>query len=240
MVKFFHISTDTVPKTADLDNVKSALEECPILNDCQITIENDTSVSDHKLLVITDSDAHRLFELHVDVYANAGNGTVRGVTYASSSLHALTYFGDSSDKARVKNVYICDNGAIIMIACYYHSSDQYYLPIRIVKANDGRIVFVSRRNASWYADSPASYRDNIDCIAYGDVAPLSTMSISNRYDTHAAIVPMLTNCEAGIVSYTEKSGFMTNSSQSTTVQVIEIAGDKYMTDGYFAIKVEES
>lgn len=235
MVKFFHISTDTVPKTADLDNVKAALEECPIFNDCQITIESGTG-SNHKLLAITDSDSHRLFELHVyqdSLYIEA-------IIYASESLYVETSLGSSYYPARVKNVFICDNGAIIELVGTSSNSDAYYLPIRIVKTNDGRFAFVSCRNNSATVSTPSGYRDGIDCIAYGDVAPLSTMSISNRYDTHAAIVPMLTNCEAGTMSYTEKSGFMTNSSQSTTVQVIEIAGDKYMTDGYFAIKVEES
>lgn len=235
MVKFFHTSTGTLPKTADLDNVKAALEECPIFNDCQITIEPGTG-SNHKLLAITDSDSHRLFELHV----HQDSMRIDAYAYASSSLYAETWFGGSSYPARIKNVYICDNGAIIEIVATYNGNDTYWMPIRIVKTNDGRIAFVARRNDSANVDTPSGYRDGIDCIAYGDVAPLSTMSISNRYDTHAAIVPMLTNCEAGIVSYTEKSGFMTNSSQSTTVQVIEIAGDKYMTDGYFAIKVEES
>lgn len=235
MVKFFHTSTDVRPKIADLDNVKTALEACPIFNDCQITIETGTG-SNHKLLVITDSDSHRLFELHVyqdSLYIEA-------IIYASESLYAETSLGSSSSPARVKDVFICDNGVIIEIVGTYNGNDDYYLPIRIVKTNDGRFAFVSCRNDSATVTIPSSYRNNIDCIAYGDVVPLSTMSISNRYDTHAAIVPMLTNCEANTVSYTEKSGFMTNSSQSTTVQVIEIAGDKYMTDGYFAIKVEES
>lgn len=235
MIKFFHTSTDSVPKIADLDNVKAALEACPIFNDCQITIETGPDYS-HKLLVITDSDDHRLFELHI----HQESMQIDAYAYASSLLYANTRLGASSYPARIKNVFICDNGAIIEIVGTYNGNDYYYLPIRIVKTNDGRIAFVSRRNNSANVETPSSYRDNIDCIAYGDVAPLSTMSISNRYDTHAAIVPMLTNCEAGIVSYTEKSGFMTNSSQSTTVQVIEIAGDKYLTDGYFAIKVEES
>ena len=235
MVKFFHTSTDTIPKLADLDNVEAALEECPIFNDCQITIETGDG-SNHKLLVITDSEDNRLFELHIYIDSIG----IEAYVYASSSLYANTGLGSSSYPARIKNVYICDNGAIIEIVGTYNGSDAYYLPIRIVKTNDGRIAFVSCRNNSASVSTPSGYRDNIDCIAYGDVAPLSTMSISNRYDTHAAIVPMLTNCEAGTVSYTEKSGFMTNSSQSTTVQVIEIAGDKYMTDGYFAIKVEES
>lgn len=235
MVKFFHTSTDTVPKIADLDNVKAALEECPIFNDCQITIETGTG-SNHKLLIITDSDSHRLFELHVyqdSLYIEA-------IIYASESLYAETLLGSSSYPARVKDVFICDNGAIIEIVGTNNGNDTNFLPIRIVKTNDGRLAFVSRRNDSGSVSTPSGYRDNIDCIAYGDVDPLSTMSISNRYDTHAAIVPMLTNCEAGTVSYTEKSGFMTNSSQSTTIQAIEIAGDKYMTDGYFAIKIEES
>lgn len=235
MVKFFHTSTDTEPKTADLDNVKAALEECPIFNDCQITIESGTG-SNHKLLVITDSDSHRLFELHV----HQDSLYIEAYAHASSSLYAKTWLGASSYPARIKNVYICDNGAIIEIVGKYNGNDTYWMPIRIVKTNDGRIAFISRRNDTAYCSGVDGYRNDIDCIAYGDVAPLSTMSISNRYDTHAAIVPMLTNCEADTVSYTEKSGFMTNSSQSTTIQVIEIAGDKYMTDGYFAIKVEES
>ena len=235
MVKVFHTSTDTRPKIADLDNVKAALEACPIFNDCQITIETGTG-SNHKLLVITDSDSHRLFELHVyqdGLYIDAN-------IYASESLYAHTTLGSSYYPARVKNVFICDNGAIIEIVGTYNGNDYYYLPIRIVKTNDDRIAFVFRRNDSAVVETPSGYRENIDCIAYGDIVPLSTISISNRYDTHAVIVPMLTNCEAGTVSYTEKSGFMTNSSQSTTIQAIEIAGDKYMTDGYFAIKVEGS
>lgn len=235
MVKFFHTGTDIRPYMADLDNVKAALEECPIFDDCQITIETGTG-SNHRLLVIIDSDSHRLFELHVyqdSLYVEA-------IIYASESLYAETSLGSSSYPARVKDVFICDNGVIIVLVGTFSNSDTYYLPIRIVKTNDGRFAFVSCRNDSATVTTPSSYRNNIDCIAYGDVAPLSTMSISNRYDTHAAIVPMLTNCEAGTVSYTEKSGFMTNSSQSTTIQAIEIAGDKYMTDGYFAIKIEES
>lgn len=234
MVKFFHTSTDTLPKTADLDNVKAALEECPIFNDCQITIESGTG-SNRKLLAITDSDSHRLFELHV--YQDS---FIKAVAYASESSYASTTLGSTTYPARVKNVYVCDNGVIIEIVGTYDGNDTYYLPIRIVKTNDDRLAFVSRRNDSVTVNTPSGHKDNIDCIAYGDVAPLSTISISNRYDTHAAIVPMLTNCEAGTVSYTEKSGFMTNSSQSTTIQAIEIASDKYMTDGYFAIKIEES
>lgn len=235
MFKRFLIRSSGYAMISDTEAIKTALETCSIFNDCQITTETGSG-SNHKLVIITDSDAHRLFELHI--YQDTKQ--VHAWFYASSSLYSETQLGGSSYPARVGSVYCCDNGVIIEIIGTYNGSDAYYLPIRIVKTNDGRLAFVSCRNDSGTVTTPSSYRDNIDCIAYGDVAPLSTMSISNRYDTHAAIVPMLTNCEAGTVSYTEKSGFMTNSSQSTTVQVIEIAGDKYMTDGYFAIKVEES
>lgn len=235
MFKRFLIRSSGYVELGDAETIKTALEACPIFNDCQITTETGSG-SNHKLVVITDSDAHKLFELHI--YRDDKQVDVN--IYASSSLYADTWLGGSSYPGRVGNVYVCDNGAIIELIGTYNSDDRYWMSIRIVKTNDGRIAFISRRNNTTYCSGVEGYRNDIDCIAYGDVAPLSTMSISNRYDTHAAIVPMLTNCEAGTVSYTEKSGFMTNSSQSTTVQVIEIAGDKYMTDGYFAIKVEES
>ena len=235
MFKRFLIRSSGYAVIGDVEAIKTALETCPIFNDCQITTETGSG-SSHKLVVITDSDSHRIFELHI--YED--NRQIRACVYASSSLHSETQLGGSSYPARVGSIYVCDNGSIIELIGTENNNDTYWMPIRIVKTNDNRIAFISRRNDSATVNAPSGYRDNIDCIAYGDVAPLSTMSISNRYDTHAAIVPMLTNCEAGTVSYTEKSGFMTNSSQSTTVQVIEIAGDKYMTDGYFAIKVEES
>lgn len=235
MFKRFLIRSSGHSVIGDTEAIKTALEACPIFNGYQITTETGSG-SNHKLMVITDSDAHRLFELHI--YQDSKQ--VYAYIYASSSLYTNTRMGSESYPARVGSVYVCDNGAIIEIIGTYNSSDTYWMTIRIVKTNDGRIAFISRRNETAYCSGADGYRNSIDCIAYGDVAPLSTMSISNRYDTHAAIVPMLTNCETGTVSYTEKSGFMTNSSQSTTVQVIEIAGDKYMTDGYFAIKVEES
>lgn len=235
MFKRFLIRSSGYAMISDTEAIKTALETCPIFNDCQITTETGSG-SNHKLVVITDSDSHRLFELHI--YQDSKQ--VYAWFYASSSLYAQTRLGSESYPARVGSIYVCDNGAIIELIGTYNGNDTEWMPIRIVKTNDGRIAFVSRRNDTAYCSGVDGYRNDIDCIAYGDVAPLSTMSISNRYDTHAAIVPMLTNCEAGTVSYTEKSGFMMNSSQSTTVQVIEIAGDKYMTDGYFAIKVEES
>lgn len=235
MFKRFSIRSSGHAELGDAETIKTALEACPIFNDCQITTETGSG-SNHNLVVITDSDSHRLFELHI--YED--NGKICACVYAASSLYSETQLGGSSYPARVGSIYVCDNGAIIELIGKYYDNDTEWMPIRIVKTNDGRIAFVSRRNDSAYCSGVDGYRNAIDCIAYGDVAPLSTMSISNRYDTHAAIVPMLTNCEAGTVSYTEKSGFMTNSSQSTTIQVIEIASDKYMTDGYFAIKVEES
>lgn len=210
-----------------IDNLKTALEECPILSDCTISVESG-------VLSITDSNGHRLFEC--ERYTNDKN--FRWRTYASNESYVQSKIGDSSYYGYFPYCYVCDNGAVI----YTHAYDSKHgMPIRIVKTNDNRIAFISYQISSGYPSATTKgFKQDLQCIAWGDIEPFKWFDIPNRYDTHAMVVPMLTNTDANVVSYTVKSGFMPYSTQDAAMKVIDIAGKKYLADGYFAIEFDDS
>lgn len=208
----------------DLETLKTALETCPILQDCTISVSNNT-------LTITDSNGHTLFELAHTV--SPSDYTWK--SYASESLYTFAKSGSSSYPATMSYCYVCDNGVII----YMYAND-YGEPIRIVKTTDDRIAFITYRlsgQAYPYSETDG-FSNTLDCVAYGDVAPLSTFSMTTRYDTHGLLVPMITNSAADVLSYTAKSGFLAYSTQDLTLKVIEIGGKNYITDSFFAIEIE--
>ena len=214
-----------------IDNLKTALEECPILSDCTISIDSG-------ILSITDSNGHRLFECERPT--NSSTKLFRWRTYASNESYAQSRIGTDSGSAYgyFPYCYVCDNGAVI----YTHAWDSNHgMPIRIVKTNDNRIAFISYQISSGYpAETTKGFKQDLQCIAWGDIEPFKWFDIPNRYDTHAMVVPMLTNSDANVVSYTVKSGFMPYSTQDAAMKVIDIAGKKYLADGYFAIEFEDS
>ena len=175
---------------------------------------------------VKDEDGNIMFRMAKDVYGYTWT------TYASSSVYASGTLGNSTYGSSMPNMYSCKNG--IMIVMTVQNSN---LVIRMVATNLGKLAFISRRNAGASIGSSVNgYKNTIDCIARGDVAPLSTIDIPNRYDTHYEVVPMLTNSDT--VSYTAKSGFLLYSPGDLAIKGINVAGKKYLSDSYFAIEDE--
>lgn len=205
----------------DLEILKTALEECPILSDCVITVADSR-------LTISDQSANPLFQIWRANYA------VHYKTLASEDIYAETSNGTSTYIAHINYCYVCDNGAVI------YNTVRYGQPCRIVKTNQGKLVFITNGSSSVPSSSLDGFARNLNCIAWGDIEPFDKFNIPNRYDTHAMVVPMLTNSDANIVSYTVKSGFMPYSTQDAAMKAIDIAGKKHLADGYFAIEFEDS
>jgi len=157
-------------------------------------------------------------------------------SHASSNLYADASVGNGSYPATLDYVYSCKNGIILVVNGKSGNATSGVLPIRIVKTNLGKIAIVSRRNSLGTVQN--GYRESIDCITWGDVAPLNTVWISNRYDTHYEVVPMLTNADADVISYTDKSGSLLYSTGDLAFKIINISGKKYLSDSYFAIEDE--
>lgn len=206
----------------------NVLSQSEFLTDAGVIVSYDSA---NATVSIKDADENTLFSI------TKQNGyTISWRSYASSNVYADSTVGGGSFLASLDYVYSCKNGIIIVTTTQYSGSISDVLPIRIVKTNLGKIAVVSRRNTTYNIQN--GYRENIDCIAWGDVAPLYTVWISNRYDTHYEVVPMLTNADADVISYTDKSGSLLYSTGDLAFKAINISGKKYLSDSYFAIEDE--
>lgn len=212
----------------NFETLYNVLSQSEFLTDAGVTVSYNSSNS---TIIIKDADENTLFSI-----TKMNNYTVTWRTYASSNVYADANAGNSSYDASLDYVYSCKNGIIIVINGKSGSQASGVLPIRIVKTNLGKIAVISRRNTLGTVFN--GYRENIDCIAWGDVAPLYTVWISNRYDTHYEVVPMLTNADADVISYTDKSGSLLYSTGDLAIKAINISGKKYLSDSYFAIEDE--
>lgn len=217
----------------DFDTLYTVLSQSEFLMNAGATVVNDGS--GNPKITIKDSDENTLFT--IQKITNSSSVNVEWHSYASSNNSVSAYAGNSSYGATVNYVYTCKNGIIIVVAGHNGGGiGNGMLPIRIVKTNLGKLAFISKRNITSTLFN--AYRESMDCIAWGDVAPLSTFYIPNRYDTHYEVVPMLTNSDMDVVSYTDKSGFLLYSTGDLAIKAINISGKKYLSDSYFAIEDE--
>ena len=217
----------------DFDTLYTVLSQSEFLTNAGATVVNDGS--GNPKITIKDSDENTLFT--IQKITNSSSVDVEWYSYASSNNSVRGYAGNSSYHATVNYVYTCKNGIIIAIVGNTAGGvGNGILPIRIVKTNLGKLAFVSKRNN--IGPIINAYRESMDCVAWGDVSPLYTIYIPNRYDTHYEVVPMLTNSDMDVVSYTDKSGFLLYSTGDLAFKIINISGKKYLSDSYFAIEDE--
>lgn len=214
MLKRFYVNDN-------LETLKTALEECPILSDCAITVADSR-------LTISDQNGNPLFRIW------RASNQIRWIVWVSEDTYVETKNGTDSYVAHINYCYACDNGAVI------YNTARNGLPIRIVKTTRGELAFIFYDDWGVPTSSSMGFSRYLQCVAWGDIEPFNKIDITNRYDTHAIVVPMLTNSDANVVSYTVKSGFMPYSTQDAAMKVIDIAGKKYLADGYFAIEFEDS
>ena len=216
----------------DFGILYNVLSQSEFLTEAGAVVTYNSSIA---TIYIKDTDENTLFRI---TKVNSSSTNISWTSYASSNLYADGYAGNGSYPASLDYVYTCKNGIIITINGRAGSGGigNGILPIRIVKTNLGKLAFISKRNN--VSTTSNAYRENIDCIAWGDVAPLNTAWISNRYDTHYEVVPMLTNSDADVVSYTDKSGSLLYSTGDLAFKIINISGKKYLSDSYFAIEDE--
>lgn len=221
--------------------------------DTVVTYGSAVSTTSHPTtLKIKDADGNLIFKMMNDPYANnASRGKVKWESfYANGSVQSQIgimsggYVSDYS--CLVDSVWSCTNGIIIFIRANSASSDAYWMPIRIVKTNNGKYAFIScRYNGDSYPTTPqgypsysGAYCSDLDCITYADVDTPQTFLIASQYGLHYEVVPMLTNSGTSNISYTNKSGFLQYSTWDKTIKAITIDGKRYLTDSYFAISDE--
>lgn len=195
---------------------------------------NKTLVLKPATISISDSDGHELFRL-TKSWRNNGRTYIKYKTYIRGS-NVERSIGSDSYEYGVNYAYSCKNGIILWL----YSQSAASLPLRIVKTNNSKLAFITWGSNGAPSSGTPSYPfyQNIDCITYEDITPLVTYTFANRYDTHYVVVPLLTNSQAEVVSYTDKSGFLPYSTQDRVIKVITINGKKYLTDSYFAIEDE--
>ncbi len=149
--------------------------------------------------------------------------------YSSSDDYvAFSFGGSSSNNAQVKYCYSCTNGIIIQYVRGYSP-----FIIRIVKTNNDKLAIIMPEAAYGL---PAGYINGLHCVAFGDIPEYKTFTISNRYNTSYQVIPMLTNSDGDVLSYTEKSGFLSGSTQDGVIKAVTINSKRYLTDSYFAIE----
>lgn len=196
-----------------------------------------TTVLKPATIGISDSDGHELFRL-TRCWTNNGKVYASWNIYAAGNNGVTQSCGNNSYDYHVSYAYCCKNGVIIFVALDNSTSS---VPIRIVKTNNGKLAFIVWRGSSAYPPTNVNlsgYFQDQDCMTYDDVVPFKTYTFSNRYDIHYVVVPLLTNSQAEVVSYTDKSGFLPYSTQDGIIKVISINGKKYLTDSFFAIEDE--
>lgn len=197
----------------------------------QVTFHHPATIS------ISDSDGHEVFRL-TKHWGYSAYTPVSWNIYATGNNSVTKSCGNASYVYYISYAYSCKNGIIIFIAADNNTPS---MPIRIVKTNNGKLAFIVWRGSTVYPptnNNLSGYFQDQDCMTYEDVAPFYTYTFANRYDTHYVVVPLLTNSQAEVVSYTDKSGFLPYSTQDGVIKVITINGKKYLTDGFFAIEDE--
>lgn len=223
--------------------------------DTQVSYTNAVSLTSHPTsLRIKDSDGHVVFRIQNDPYSSSvSKGSIRFETYYTTGSK-VSYVGMMSEyyvatySCYIDYILSCSNGIILYIGNAGGNKGYYSFPIRIVKNNDGKLTFVAYANTIGQSDPqtpngyPAysgGYCNDLNCITYSDVDPINQFLCSTQYGLHYAVIPMLTNSEMGVLSYTEKSGFLPYSTQDLTIKTIVIGGNRYITDSFFAILDED-
>lgn len=222
--------------------------------DTKVTYTSAVSLTSHPTsLRIKDSDGHVVFRIQNDPYTNSvSKGSIRYETYYTTGskvgyIGMMTGYYVAQYSTYVDYILSCTNGIILYIT-NSSAGKAYSVPIRIVKNNDGKLVFVSYANTaaqpstqipSGYPSESGGFCNDLNCITYADSDPINQFLCSTQYGLHYAVIPMLTNSGTDSLSYTEKSGFLPYSTRDLTIKTIVIGGNKYITDSFFAILDED-
>lgn len=191
----------------------AALQDAPFFADYTITYENS-------VLLISDGDLP-LFRWTYDdsryklrIYKDDTN-------YISLSLVA---------DGETTYLWACDNGAILE----YKYGTKYGV-IRFVKSTKGTLIVIVT-STTGTGDASKWYAESLYCATQGDNLENGTFTISSRVSDQFEVVPMMTDCNVGDITYTANSGFLMYSDQVTTIKPIVINDTVWLSDGYFAIK----
>lgn len=225
-----------------------------VATDTIVTNSNNVNTTTKPTSVrIKDQNGNLLFKVSNDPYAiNVTRGRVKWTSYclsgsASGRVGMMSGYYTADYSCYIKTIYACSNGIIIHITCNKEdNTKEYNAPIRIVKTNNGKYAFITCRNTqdstttpTGYPTGSGGYCNMLDCITYGDTNTIDTFLITNAYGLHYEVIPMLTNSDPNLLSYTEKSGFLQYSTQDLVIKTVMIGGKRYLTDSFFAILDED-
>lgn len=202
---------------------------------------------------IKDQNGNLIFKVSNDPYANnVTRGRVKWTSYCLSGstsgfIGMMSGYYVSDYSTYIKTIYACSNGIIIHTTCNKEDeTKEYNAPIRVVKTNNGKYAFITCRNTESRPETPTGYPSGsggycnlLDCVTYDDTNTISTFLITNAYGLHYEVIPMLTNSDSNLLSYTEKSGFLQYSTQDLVIKTVMIGGKRYLTDSFFAILDED-
>lgn len=226
-----------------------------VATDTTVTYQDNVNTTTKPTSVrIKDQNGNLLFKIANDpAFNNASRGRVKWTSYclsgsASGLVGMMSGYYTSDYSCYIKTIYACSNGIIIHITCNQEASTkEYNAPIRIVKTNNGKYAFITCRSTvgdspttpTGYPSGSGGYCNMLDCITYDDTNTIDTFLITNTYGLHYEVIPMLTNSDPNLLSYTEKSGFLQYSTQDLVIKTVMIGGKRYLTDSFFAILDED-
>lgn len=178
----------------------------------------DSVTLDGTTVICKDADDNTL------VTFNKPSGTATVTIYASAAVsQAVTH-----DSSPFQYGYSCANGILLASAV---TSSNYTMYILITKTNNNKVVTV--------ANSSRGYASSFYAIAWGDVAPLSSMSFARNTKNQTCITPFISDADMDAVSYTPNAGYMTAFQNSGMgYGKFTFDGAIWLTNGYWAIKDE--
>ena len=162
----------------------------------------------------------------------SGGGTSFTVTaYASASLsNATTWsYGTSSSQVVLTYAYSCANGVMIRF-----DGSQYAATVLIAKANTtGKLIIAYPSSLN----TPANVYKTFYSVSWGDVAPLSTFSISTNSRNQDAVFPFVSCCDTGAQSYTPDAGaILSGQYYGMGFGKIILDDNVWLTNGYWCIR----
>lgn len=202
----------------DLSILKTVLEDSGLFD--SVSISED-------VITCKDADNNTLFKF--EAITNGHKVTA----YASASVSKYASYTSNVGGANPspRNAYSCTNG--VMIEYFTDTTTRNNACIVITKTNNDEIAIVFSESLT----TGSSAFTSLYAVAWGDTAPISAYTTAANAQNQTMLVPFSTNANEGLQSYTPNAGFMISGQlYSLGYGKATIGSDKYITNGYWAIK----
>ena len=184
-------------------------------------------------LTATDADDHTVVTIK-----NGSGGGLTAYTSQNNSVN-LSFSSIPNTSGTTISVIGCDNGLIL--ETFVVSSSKRFFPFMFTKTNNGKVAVIFP--SSFNSTDNVNYKTGLNHVAWGDADSfVTTTSFYPESGNQTCLTTWITNAAPGATSYTPNAFYMpAHSAYPSGMCKFSIDGDDsvYVTNGYWAVKVEE-